>query len=353
MIRGWDLRMRERKESLQTIDLDRLRHEIDEPLAEELLHIALDRLSRDRHGFERLGAGIDDTRLVEILRARSALNESLVYAHHVYAEVDHFCRRFHLEPRRVLEIGPGTNLGTLFCFRLAGAERAAGIDIVSAREPSMPFYTALARYLSCVEGFRWWRNFADRNVYPQADFPHSGDERDVESLVRSLEYRSGIRAEDLPYEDGSFDLVYSVAALEHVPEPGPTVSEIARVLRPGGLAVHEIGLIHHGSADPLRFLEWSDEEYAEKAEPYGEGRSLDGILEGSWVGEVFCNRIRRPDWLMHFRASGLLECVEEPLITLDRSLIRKERFASRFRAYDEDELAILAFRLVARKAQVP
>ncbi len=38
----------------------------------------------------------------------------------------------------------------------------------------------------------------------------------------------------LPYEAASFDLVISMDVIEHVPEPLPWVSELVRVLKPGG-----------------------------------------------------------------------------------------------------------------------
>ncbi|HEX9668090.1 MAG TPA: methyltransferase domain-containing protein [Thermoanaerobaculia bacterium] len=41
--------------------------------------------------------------------------------------------------------------------------------------------------------------------------------------------------ERLPFRDGSFDAVLSTYALEHFHEPGRTLLEAARVLRPGGL----------------------------------------------------------------------------------------------------------------------
>ena len=54
--------------------------------------------------------------------------------------------------------------------------------------------------------------------------------------------------EDLPYESGSRDLVYTSATLEHVYNLDYTVAESYRVLRPGGLAVHAIGPLYftHG-----------------------------------------------------------------------------------------------------------
>lgn len=38
---------------------------------------------------------------------------------------------------------------------------------------------------------------------------------------------------DLPYDDGSFDLVMSAHAIEHLPDPRAGLAEMARVLRPG------------------------------------------------------------------------------------------------------------------------
>lgn len=43
--------------------------------------------------------------------------------------------------------------------------------------------------------------------------------------------------ESMPYEDGSFDAVYSVSCLEHTQDPKAVLAEIARVLKPGGVAV--------------------------------------------------------------------------------------------------------------------
>lgn len=38
----------------------------------------------------------------------------------------------------------------------------------------------------------------------------------------------------LPYADASFDTALSVGVLEHVPDPGGSLDELARVLKPGG-----------------------------------------------------------------------------------------------------------------------
>ncbi|MEZ4266326.1 MAG: class I SAM-dependent methyltransferase [Myxococcota bacterium] len=42
---------------------------------------------------------------------------------------------------------------------------------------------------------------------------------------------------EMPFEDGSFDVVFSTEVIEHTPEPLQALREIARVVRPGGLVV--------------------------------------------------------------------------------------------------------------------
>jgi 2-polyprenyl-6-hydroxyphenyl methylase/3-demethylubiquinone-9 3-methyltransferase len=51
---------------------------------------------------------------------------------------------------------------------------------------------------------------------------------------RQITYDVGV-GEDLPYRDGTYDVVVCVDVLEHVQDLARVLSEIARVLRPGGL----------------------------------------------------------------------------------------------------------------------
>jgi SAM-dependent methyltransferase len=321
----------------------------DAVFAKNLLETLIGSLSFENFSETELLANVlGDELLVKAVRARSSVNDSLIYAHHVFAEID-FLARKHLaqRPRSVLEIGPGVNLGVLFCFVASGVERAVGVDIERITDPTPPFYKTLKDYLGCVEGFAWWRYFATK-TYSHASFPHCADTLSVDEVLQRIDYRSPISSAQLPFEADSFDLIYSVATLEHVPDPERTVGETKRALRPGGISVHEIDLKHHGDSDPLRFLEWCHDEYAAKAQPYGEGMSLRGILDGTCQGEIFCNRLRMSDWLDLFHRHGFEILELEPLITRDPSCVLRERFAEPFRSKSVEDLAVLAFRIVAQ-----
>ena len=51
-------------------------------------------------------------------------------------------------------------------------------------------------------------------------------------------------AADLPFDDASVDLVVSTLSLHHWAEPSDAFAEIARVLRPGGVAlIYDLGLV--------------------------------------------------------------------------------------------------------------
>jgi SAM-dependent methyltransferase len=74
------------------------------------------------------------------------------------------------------------------------------------------------------------------------------------SLVAGIDYVCD--AHDLPFPDGTFDLVVAVALLEHVADPFRCVSEMTRVLKPNGFIHAEspfLQPVHMGRYDFTRF----------------------------------------------------------------------------------------------------
>lgn len=71
--------------------------------------------------------------------------------------------------------------------------------------------------------------------------------------ANGVEFREA-RAEDLPFEDGSFDGLTFTYLLRYVDDPGATMSELARVVRPGGrIAMLEFAI----PENPLARISWN------------------------------------------------------------------------------------------------
>jgi SAM-dependent methyltransferase len=110
--------------------------------------------------------------------------------------------RIELAPgARVLDLGCGSGRHTAAAYRLRGV-RAVGVDLAGADLAAARERLQLHDRLNAHGGGRWDLCAAD-----------------------------GLR---LPFADGRFDLVVCAEVLEHVRAHGRLLSEIARVLRPGG-----------------------------------------------------------------------------------------------------------------------
>jgi SAM-dependent methyltransferase len=60
----------------------------------------------------------------------------------------------------------------------------------------------------------------------------------------------------LPFRDGSFDVVFSFAVLEHLHTPARAIAEVARVLRPGGVYVGTVSQGEPFHASYFHFTPW-------------------------------------------------------------------------------------------------
>jgi 2-polyprenyl-3-methyl-5-hydroxy-6-metoxy-1,4-benzoquinol methylase len=84
--------------------------------------------------------------------------------------------------------------------------------------------------VGCGEGVlteRWAERLGDRRVVGiDLEDPKLRAEWEQRSRP-NLEYRT-MRAENLPFADGEFDLAAAIEVLEHVPDPAHTLAEMAR-----------------------------------------------------------------------------------------------------------------------------
>ncbi|MEA2192806.1 MAG: hypothetical protein QOI73_2927, partial [Solirubrobacteraceae bacterium] len=76
-------------------------------------------------------------------------------------------------------------------------------------------------------------------------------------------------AEDLPFEDQSFDLLLSTQVLEHVDDPARVVAEAHRVLRPGGLALISTHGVIGYHPNPDDYWRWTHAGLARLLQDHG------------------------------------------------------------------------------------
>lgn len=151
---------------------------------------------------------------------------------------------------RVLELGPGDNLGLALRFLAAGARQVVTLDRFEVARD-----TDLERQI--------YRKLLDR--LPQAERGRVERALDLaaglkfdERLLRPI---SGVGAEEAlnVLEHASFDLIISVAVLEHVDDSDAVFSAMDQLLKPGGVMLHQVDLRDHalfsgGGQHPLTFL---------------------------------------------------------------------------------------------------
>ncbi len=85
--------------------------------------------------------------------------------------------------------------------------------------------------VGCGEGvltYRWARQLADRRVVG-IDLEDPAIQAEwIKRALPNLEYRV-MKAENLPFAAGEFDVATAIEVLEHVPDPAHTLAEMARV----------------------------------------------------------------------------------------------------------------------------
>ena len=76
-------------------------------------------------------------------------------------------------------------------------------------------------------------------------------------------------ARRLPFADASVDHALLLDVLEHIPEPGRCLAELARVIRPGGSLVLDVPFLYPLHDAPLDFHRWTRYGLAQAAARHG------------------------------------------------------------------------------------
>jgi SAM-dependent methyltransferase len=129
-------------------------------------------------------------------------------------------------------------------------------------------------------------------------------------------------AHDIPFPDGSFDLVVAEAVLEHVADPARCVAEIWRVLNAGGFVFAVTPFlqpVHMGAYDFTRFTPIGHRRIFRAFDEVAAGLAMGVGSVAAWtLGAVLQSAFGWRPWRMAGRAIGLL--ATPPLRLLDRWL---------------------------------
>jgi SAM-dependent methyltransferase len=156
-----------------------------------------------------------------------------------------------LEDLKILEIGPGQRLRHLRCFALKNEVVGIDTDVI----PQGHLNDYLQMLYSCPP-MRSAKTLGRKMLGQDARF--------ATALARGLGVRRFPRlqvlrmsATNMEFPDASFDCVFSCSVFEHIDDPGASLAEVKRVLRPGGVAYISLHLYtsHSGQHDPKIFAQ--------------------------------------------------------------------------------------------------
>jgi len=190
----------------------------------------------------------------------------------------------------ILEVGSGQRFTITLLFHSLGA-RAVGIDMDFVN-PRMSFRTFWST---------WRRNGPERALKTLARhllFDRSYYQALAGALGAPLKMDSidlrAMNATALEFPDEHFDCVFSNNVFEHINDIESASREMARVLKPGGVAY--VGINLFPSLSGGHHLDWAypDEEPSQTVPPW------DHLRQNLFPTHVYLNRLREKDFLAEF-----------------------------------------------------
>ncbi len=228
-----------------------------------------------------------------LLKAYRHNNEFALQSYRVFRDA---CCTFErhlgrgLEETDILEIGSGQRFTITLLFQSLAA-RAVGIDMDHAAKRADPGTFVQIWRRNGLE--RAVKTFGRKLLFDRAYY------REVARLAgRPLRLQDvDLRVMDacaLEFPDQSFDLVFSSNVFEHIHDVGRATREMARVLRPGAIAL--IGICPFCGLSGGHHPDWAspDEMVITPVPPW------DHLRQNLYPADTYLNRLREQDYLAAF-----------------------------------------------------
>ena len=259
-----------------------------------------------------------------------------------------------LKGTRVLEVGPGDNLGVALKFLAAGARQVVCLDKFFSKRDSiqqLDIYRELRRQLTESERRRF-----DSALSLQDDII------EMNSDLLLYEYGMGMEDADKRFEAGSFDIIVSRAVVETFCEPDAAFRSMDNLLRAGGWMIHKIDLRDHGMFSshgfhPLTFLTIRESIYRLMTRDSGKPNGLmvnyyqEKMRKLRYSFKMFITHVvgGQGDLIPHKEALAAGEDYSEATLSCIRAI--QPQLRDRYRDLSEEELLVSGIFLIGRKPE--
>jgi SAM-dependent methyltransferase len=259
-----------------------------------------------------------------------------------------------LNGKRVLEIGPGDNLGVALRFFAAGASQVVCLDKFFARripEQQAAIYRSLRNELDGPERARY-----DEAISVNGQ---------VSINQNAVRYMYGVAAEtaNRVLKNESFDLVVSRAVMWEIYELDKALLSLDRLLRPGGSMIHKIACLdwafRQEGYHPLEFMTVPELIYRWMAGDSGKSnrQTIDyyrRVMRQLGYSTAFhIVRVVGGEGEFPPRTTVLVKGVHYGEETLRLLHEIRPRLLPRFRSLCDEDLMVEDMFLVAQKARIP
>jgi len=253
--------------------------------------------------------------------------------------------------KRILEIGPGDNLGVALMFIASGAQQVVCLDRFYSdrdRVKEIQIYKALRERLTDEEKTRF-----DSAVNLDNGLSFNKER---------INYIHGIPFEETEtvFDTESFDAIVSTAVIEHIYNPEKALLTMDKLLKPGGLMIHDIDFRDHDvfskhGMHPLTFLAIHPFVYTLMSKYNGKpNRKRLSYYVNIWEQfnygiTIFRTRILgNPDLLLPLREKFIYntDYTDETIASIDRM---RPSLAKEFRSLDDDDFLTGTALVIIRK----